>query len=140
MKLAATCLVVAMLAALPAGAAAQKRQRDLITREELAATAGIQTAHDAVRRIHPEWLRDASVRSMGASRSTVQVYLNERREGDASALRNIDVSAIGEIRYIDGTEAEGRFGQNHAAGAILITLFSGSAKDSLPKIKPPGWR
>lgn len=125
-------LMLLASAILAAPLAAQKRQRDLITREEIQATPGVQTAHDAVRRLHPEWLRDASVRSMGASRSVVQVYLNERREGDAGALRNIDVSAIGEIRYLDGSQAEARFGQNHAAGAILVTLFQGARKDSVP--------
>jgi hypothetical protein len=123
-----------MLGAGPAGA--QKRQRDLITREEIVKLDGAQTAYDVVRRIHPEWLRVTGVRSLSSGSGGVQVYLNERKEGSAAALRNIDVGAIGEIQHLDGPEAEARFGQNHTAGAILVILFSGTRKDSLPPVKP----
>jgi len=53
------CLSAVVVLAVPLSA--QKRQRDVITREEIQA------------------LRDASVRSFGAGRVGVQVYLNERR-------------------------------------------------------------
>jgi hypothetical protein len=132
---------ILLLTALLLGAGpaeAQKRQRDLITREEILAVEGAHTAYDVVRRIHPEWLRPQSARSMAAVRTEVQVYFNDRKEGDASALRNIQVSAIGEILHLDGSEAESRFGQNHGAGAILISPLSGPRKDSLPPSKPPG--
>ena len=85
----------------------------------------------------PEWLRVAGVRSIRGGSGEVVVYLNDRKEGSAVALRSINIGAIGEIRYMDGPEAEARFGQNHAAGAILVSLFSGTRQDSLPPFQPP---
>mgnify|MGYP001286469976 FL=1 len=128
-------LAVLVLSAVPT--AAQKRQRDLITRQEIMKLEGVQTAYDVVRRIHPEWLRGRTVRSINGRSGGVQVYLNERNEGGTEALRNIDIGTIGEIRFLDGPEAEARYGQNQSAGAILIAILVGARKDSLPPIKSP---
>jgi hypothetical protein len=77
-------------------------------------------AYAMLSETRPGWLRSRE-RSRGAVRSTVVVYLNENRLGGVETLRQIQISGIARIEYMNGIDATTRFGTNHGAGAILVT-------------------
>lgn len=66
--------------------------------------------------------------SGGGSNALMPVlYLDDVKQGDATQqsevedrLKTVLVADIVEIRYIGGTEASGRYGSGHEAGAILV--------------------
>ncbi|CAA9317155.1 MAG: hypothetical protein AVDCRST_MAG89-1463 [uncultured Gemmatimonadetes bacterium] len=77
-------------------------------------------AYTMLSETRPGWLRSRE-RSRGAVRSAVVVYLDENRLGGVETLRQIQISGIARIEYMNGIDATTRFGTNHGAGAILVT-------------------
>jgi len=102
-----------------APAAAARRNPNLITAEELAAS-NAQNAYQAIQILRPAWLR---TRGSGghAGPQTPVVYVDQNRFGSLQALVDINVTGIAEIRYMDSIEATNRFGTGHGGGAILVT-------------------
>lgn len=49
------------------------------------------------------------------------LYIDEVKQEEVEELRNIRVVEILEIKYMNGTQASGRYGAGHEAGAILLT-------------------
>jgi hypothetical protein len=49
------------------------------------------------------------------------LYIDEVKQDEVEELRNIRVVEILEIKYMNGTQASGRYGAGHEAGAILLT-------------------
>lgn len=116
-----------------AAAAAPKKpakgRANLITEEEIAtAGTGLQTAFLVVQRLRPQMLRVRSgSTSSGSGNSSVDVgsnemmvYLDSQRVGGVDALREIQSSAIREIRYLNASDATTLFGTGHMAGAIQV--------------------
>jgi hypothetical protein len=108
------------------------RQRNVITRAELFELAGTN-AYDAIRTLRPEYLRNPGRMSISRGNNAgdaVQrmpvVYLDQRRFGDVSTLRNISTSSIEEVRYFTPSEAQMQWGVGHLGGAIQIV--TGRAK------------
>jgi hypothetical protein len=107
------------------------RQRNLITRSELAEVNGTN-AYEAIRALRPEFLRNPGrqiVRSGMAGRETIErmpvVYLDERifSENPAS-LRSISTASVAEVRYFSPSEAQIQWGRGHLGGAILVITAS----------------
>jgi len=48
------------------------------------------------------------------------LYIDDVKQEEIEELRNIRVAEIAEIRYLSGTQAIGRYGEGHEAGAILL--------------------
>ncbi|HEX6751541.1 MAG TPA: hypothetical protein VF092_29885 [Longimicrobium sp.] len=92
--------------------------RNLLTPEE------IEQRHDAnayemVRALRPGWLR--GVRGASGLRSaTVVVYRDGMRIGGVSALTDISIESVKEIRFYNATDATQRWGTDHGAGAIFV--------------------
>lgn len=56
----------------------------------------------------------------GGGGTTAVFYLDEVKQPELEDLRNIRVAEIVEIKYMNGTEATGRYGEGHSAGAIMV--------------------
>lgn len=92
----------------------------VITREEIA-DAHVSTAYDAVRMLRPAFLQSHGATSLsGADNGYPKVYLNHQLYGDLESLKSLDVNAISEIHYYNGTEASNRFGLGNVSGAIEV--------------------
>lgn len=98
-----------------AGPGGARPSRDLITREEIAASP-VATAYEAVERLRPEFLR--SIRGGGPP----NVYVNDSSSGGIDILRSIRADNVDEIRYLDAVAANLRFGLNNTSGVILVQL------------------
>lgn len=140
----ATLALLGLLAACSAagsaadGARASGRQANLITQEEIRQAPPAQTAYDLIRALRPNWLQPRGVQSLGSPAETqpgvrqatrgpasVVVYIDGVRMGGPDALRQIVAANVREARFLGATEASTRFGTDHPAGAILITLQRG---------------
>lgn len=141
--LAAFCLTV-----LPGAAAAQdkpvKRQRDLITRDELLAGQADRDLYAAIRSLRPHFLQRArGTRSMnverggfgadgmkaGADQAPLPIlYIDGNKSGDLEFLKTILAVDVYEVRYLDPGKAQDQFGLDHAGGAVLVQLVKGIKK------------
>jgi hypothetical protein len=94
------------------------RSRDVITRDELVASA-THDAYEAIRRLRSSWLRG---RGTGSTRSSTPVvaFMNNVRFGNVDALRSVAVEDIQEIRYINARDATTRWGTGFTNGAIEV--------------------
>lgn len=105
-------------------AAGQRAHRDryLITADEIASVPQAETAWDVIRYLRPNLLDRDTRRTTGVSGGMpALVYINGSRSGFKRELKNISSAALAEIKYIDGYEAGGRYGQDSAGGVFLIT-------------------
>ncbi|HEY0151666.1 MAG TPA: hypothetical protein VGB92_06705 [Longimicrobium sp.] len=118
----APATVSAPPAAAPAAAApaarAPRRDRNKITEEEL--TGGTEVdAYAFIQKTRPQWLRVRGQASLSLSEQ-VWVYRYGAKIGGVGALRNVALSEVREIQYLDGSAATARFGADHGSGAILL--------------------
>ena len=127
MTMVRTTLLALTLAALGGGlneVEAQKRQRDLITREEL---AGIDRqgldVYQAIRNLRPHFLAPPrGNRTMRGEHITATLYVNGNRQGDVESLKMMMVANVEEVRYLDPARATEEYGMSHSAGAVLVRL------------------
>ena len=119
-------------ALVPGSVQAQKKQRDVITRQEILTSA--QAEQDlflAIRSLRPHFLAPPrGVRSMGAAPPAPTVlYVDGNKQGDFATLRMISARDVEEVRYMDPAKAEEEYGIGHSGGAILVKLFRKSNLD-----------
>lgn len=99
-----------------------RRSRNLITREEIEeAGKGALNAEDLIRRLRPNFLRVPGGQTPGGTAGGPRVYVDNTPLGGTEVLRGIQVDFIGEIAYLDPSEATNRYGTGHQSGAILIS-------------------
>ena len=101
-----------------------RSQGDVLTAEEIATTTAL-TAYDAISLRRPFFLKSRGTRSLreapvGQSVEYPVVYLDRMYYGDLESLKNISVTTIDEIRYLDFNAATVQFGTGHSGGIILI--------------------
>ena len=112
----------------PADGLAQRKQRDVITREEILQSAHKELdLHRAVRSLRPHFLAPPrGQRTMGAAPAApVALYIDEARSGDLNSLKDVAAMDVQEVRYLEPAKAQERYGISHSGGAILVTLFKG---------------
>ena len=100
------------------------RQPDVITYDEVVASASsASTAYDLISQLRPNFLQAKGVQSIhGGEMNAPLVYLDRNLLGSISALRDIPVSAIAEVRYFNASSAAMRFGSKETASpAIQVT-------------------
>ena len=118
----------------PSESFAQKRQRDVITREEIQASA-VKSGdlHQAIRSLRPHFLTPArGVRTLGNTiAEPLAVYLNGTRETGVDALRTIQADAVEEVRFLDPNKAGNELGLKASGGALMVKLHKA------PKTPPP---
>lgn len=97
------------------------RNPDVITSEELRGTQiQSENAYNAVQRLRPAWLR-ARGSSFTGGRELPAVFVDGTRFGEIDSLRNLNVSDIVQIEFLDARDATTRFGTGYPAGAIMVT-------------------
>lgn len=151
-RLSAMLTIGALLA--PVGLQAQKpkRDRDVITREELLdAEPKSPDLYQAVKRLRPNFL---TVLNRGPTRTGVRaaspstggrpcdavlerdcggasgqsdiplpvVYVDGMKTGDPEVLKGIATKNVEEVRYLTATKAEMDYGLGHEGGVILVKL------------------
>ncbi|HEV8304060.1 MAG TPA: hypothetical protein VGQ25_03780 [Gemmatimonadales bacterium] len=118
-------LLAALVTACATGAATRpdrsgQQNQNLIDESEIrGVSAG--TALDVVHSLRPAWLLQRRPTSLMRQEGPLVVYLDGRRYGDASSLRQISASSVRTIRYYQPSEAQARFGPDHPQGAIEVT-------------------
>ncbi len=106
-------LLVTACAAASQSSDSPKRQRNLITAEELQAVNEV-SAVAAVRRLRPQWVRTSG------RRGEPVVYVDDFRAGHIEALDRLSIQDIAELRYLSASDATTRYGTGHEGGAILV--------------------
>ena len=136
-------LAAASLAVSPADSLAQKRQRDVLTADEIQNSA-VKTAdlHRAIRSLRPHFLTPArGVRTLGNSiAEPLAVYVNGARQTGEDALRTIQAASIEEVRYLDPNKAGNEFGPKASGGALVVKLRTKSDPEPpspVPPTPPP---
>lgn len=126
-----TTLVAAglLLALMPVEAEGQRRDRNLITREEL------EQFHEnrsdlfrAIRSLRPHFVQGSrGTRSVGGGAMVATrpiLYVNGARMADITMLTDIMTRDVVEVRFIPPTEAAMTYNAEHGAGVILVTLIN----------------
>lgn len=102
------------------------RRSDVITRAEMV-DADVSTLYEVVDRLRPQWL---NVRQRSFSRETeILVVQNNTVIGDVEMLRQMGLSGVTELRYLDGDTAAATLVGARAGfveGAIVIERRIGS--------------
>jgi hypothetical protein len=99
---------------------ASRSKSDVITEEEIG-SAHWQSVYELVQTLRPRWLSPHGPDSILGQTAPVQVHLDDNRLGGVESLRNISVTGITSLHFIDPVTAAGRWGGDHANGAIIIT-------------------
>jgi len=121
----------AVLTFAPSVSQAQKKSRDLITHDEIMASA--QKDQDLVKVIQalrPHFLEPPrGIRTMGNSFTyPVVVYVDGIKQPGLDALITVVPADVREVRYLDPTRSMSEYGQNANGGAIVVKMMS-SKKD-----------
>jgi hypothetical protein len=100
------------------------RRPDVITRAEIEQVRNeARNAYDVVSRLRAHFLKNR-VRGDNIGQANwgkgPQVVLDDSPYGGLENLRNIEIDAIEEIRYLSGPDAAVRFGPDFHGGAILV--------------------
>jgi hypothetical protein len=101
-----------------APARAPRRDRNKIVEEEITGRTEAD-AFSFIQKTRPQWLRVRGQSSMSLSEQ-VWVYRYGAKIGGVGALRNVALTEVREIQYLDGSAATARFGPDHGSGAILL--------------------
>lgn len=119
--------------------AQQKKSRDLITREEIEASAQKdQDIYAVIRALRPHFLAPArGIRTLGNSSSRMSLYVDGARESDFNALKNIMAVSVEEVRYLDPTQSESEYGSVANGGAVVLKRIKGTGETVPPAVKPP---
>lgn len=105
-----------------AGGQKARKDRYLITADEITTVRQANTALDIIRYLRPNLLTRDTRRTTGPAAVPALVYVNGARIGHKSMLSTISNIGIVEIKYIDGFEAGGRYGTDSSGGVFLITV------------------
>jgi hypothetical protein len=143
-------LLAATVILLPAAALGQdkpKRDRDVISRQELVeADAKFPDLSHAISRLRPHFLAPSrGVRTMGidapacteSSRTgrqcamseggytppKVVVYVDGTKSGDPDVLQGFRTIDVEEVRYLNPNKAASEYGLGHEGGAILVKRY-----------------
>lgn len=105
------------------GQAAPQRSNNVVTAEEIHRNGG-HDLQEILRMLRPAWFRSQPTRMTSGAvyADPIIVYVDGRRLGGVSQLRDIPVSAVISVRYYTASEAQGRFGLDHLQGAIDVAM------------------
>jgi hypothetical protein len=115
------CLVLSGCAS-AAGSGGGGGNPNLINSEHLreAEAEGV-SAFQLIERLRSRWLRARGASSFTNEVSAPMVILDGVPYGEAITLQSMAVVDIGEIRFMNATDATTRFGTGYTGGAILVS-------------------
>lgn len=97
------------------------QSRAVLLADEIQAATGLNTAHDAIVRLRPEWLhRRGPISVNDPTAGELVVYVNGMRHGRLDYLQTIRVEMVEQMEYLDASDATTRFGTGHGGGAIVV--------------------
>ena len=102
------------------GGNSTKTDRSLITSEQILKHR-FANAYEAVEALHSNWLVNKSADSFSTP-SQIRVYVDNTFYGAVESLRSINPNNIRSIRHFDGVAATARWGMDHGAGVILVSM------------------
>lgn len=157
LNVTAWALAIAAGALSPTDAFGQKKQRDLITREEIeSVTQSSADLYEVVRKLRPQFLeppkgqrtmpagmRWDTRRDVGGSSgiAAIMVAVDGRLETSIESLKTISPVLVQEVRYLDPSRAQNQFGLKANGGAIVVSMKKDEpAKEdraAKPKDPPP---
>ena len=129
-------LVGAGLMLVPDQALAQKKDRNIITREEIEnSPQKNQDILQVIRSLRPHFLAPPrGNRTLGFTAPfPTAVYVNGTRAGELDALKYIMAADVMEVRYLEPAKAMDEYGQDHNGGVVQIKRMEGTK----PAVKPP---
>lgn len=129
-------LALVLVATVPSAAHAQKKSRDLITRDEVLKSAQVNdNLYVAIKALRPNFLEaPRGVRSLGGSgMGELAIYVDRIRQPGLDALYAMQANTIEEVRYLDPTRSQNEYGITANAGAIVVKLYKGEKADSAKK-------
>ena len=131
---AALALTGLALLLAPMSAAAQKRERDRISRDEILNSAQKdQDIFQVIRHLRPNFLMTPrGVRSNSGVINPPVFYLNDTRMGDLSGLKMIAAIEVEEVVYLDPSKAENEYGITHNGGAVMVKTVKAAKLDKKP--------
>lgn len=120
--MAAVLLVALAACGPPAGAGPMPRSNArLITQEEIQ-QATASNLHDLIQQLRPGWIQQ---RASGPEYGYPTVYVGSQAYGGIERLREITLSNVAEVRFLDPIEATSRFGRGVPFGVIQVTVDIG---------------
>lgn len=140
MRLGSALLVVgALIAVTPTDVFAQKKQRDVITNEEIAASG--QRDLDllqAIKALRPHFFEGPrGARSLGGGAIMPVMVVVDGRRGEQDALSQLRAIDAKEVRYLDPTRSQNEYGISANSGAIVVKTLSAKDKEKMKdKDKP----
>lgn len=130
-------LLLAVLAAVAPGQlhAQKKPQRDLVTRDELLASAHKEgDLYTALRSLRPRFLEPPTgIRSITGNsiQKPTTVIIDGKPMGGIETLQTIGASMVEEVRYMEPSKAGTEFGEVANGGAVVVKMFRSKPK---PKV------
>jgi hypothetical protein len=120
--LLAAALLAAGCASGGASSASTRSQHNVITAAELS-RAGDVSLYDALEKLRPAMLRSHGGAGVMTGERTLQVYVGDQHLEGVDALRSILARTVKEVHFLEPQQANARFGENNAGGAIVVTLL-----------------
>jgi outer membrane cobalamin receptor len=94
--------------------------RNVITRAEIEGSRA-NTAWDAVVKLRGNFMASRGANSLLVKvNKEPTVYLDDVEYGNLGTLKQIPATTVAEIRFIEGWNAETKYGPGHAAGVIQV--------------------
>jgi hypothetical protein len=110
------------------GSETPRRNRDLITQDDLATDASLraQTVYEVIRALRPQFLNDRGTNTMTAQgdpeAGLVHASVDNGRIVPITELSNMHANDMVEIRYLSSAQAMQKFGSAaHQGPVILVT-------------------
>jgi hypothetical protein len=99
-----------------------RRMSDVLTSTEIAASPTLATAHDAINRLRPWFLRQRSARTLSTPGSYERpaVFVDGAFQGEIDILRTIPIHSVLEIQFLRPVDAVHRYGPEYQSGIIFI--------------------
>lgn len=97
------------------------RRTNVLTEDEIMRSHQAN-AYDVISSLRPRWFQTRGIDSF-TQPSQIQVYLGSTRvNGGIESLREMASLGITRMEYVDPIAASSRWGMDHAAGAIVVSL------------------
>lgn len=133
-------MIGGLLFLIPSESAAQRKSRDVITRDEIVASArSSEDILQVIRALRPHFLAPArGIRTLGNGvRPPTALFVDGVRESDANVLRLMMASTVHEVRYLDPSRSEGEYGPSAAGGAVVVLRVKDGAGPARDTTKSP---
>lgn len=107
----------------PSVGPAARPSADVITRDEIE-RGHWQNAYELIEQRRPSWLRAHGAKTIYGETPEVQVRIDNSHLGGVNTLRDIPVTEITSIHFVDPVTAAAQWGGDHVNGAIVISTKS----------------